>query len=336
MTGGQGQFHGHERGHDHAHAGGGHEHGAGGHTHGVSADADRRALTVALLLIVGFMIAEVTVGLIASSLALLADAAHMLTDAAALGLSLVALRLATRPAKGAATFGLKRAEILSAQFNGASLLVLAVLIVYEAIRRLIEPPTVEAKLMLAVALVGILVNVAATWTLAKANRQSLNVEGSFQHILTDLYAFIGTAVAAAIILWLGYDRADPVASLLVAALMLRASYGLLRDSGRIFLEMSPKRIDPEQLAETLVGQAGVVSVHDLHVWEISSDMPSLSAHVLVRYDADCHASRRTLEELLEQRYGITHTTLQVDHSSEGRPIQLSPMRADKPANKHRH
>jgi cobalt-zinc-cadmium efflux system protein len=308
----------------HSHSGGaGHQHDhGGGHGHGVSADADRRALTGVLLLILGFMVAEVIVGLIASSLALLADAAHMLTDAAALGLSLLALNLAARPAKGAATFDLKRAEILSAQLNGASLLVLAVLIVFEAVRRLIEPPRVEGGLMLAVALVGIVVNLGATWMLAKANRQSLNVEGSFQHILTDLYAFIGTAIAAAVILLSGFDRADPIASLLVAGLMLKASYGLLRDSGRIFLEMAPKGIDPDQVARTLVEHPAVVSVHDLHVWEVSSDMPSLSAHVLVSHDADCHAARRDLERALTERYGIEHTTLQVDHTTEGRPIQI--------------
>jgi cobalt-zinc-cadmium efflux system protein len=309
-------------GHSHSDGAGHHDPGSGGHSHGVSADADRRALSGALLLILGFMVAEVVVGLIASSLALLADAAHMLTDAAALGLWLLALSLAARPAKGAATFGLKRAEILSAQFNGASLLVLAALIIFEALRRLIEPPHIQGGLMLAVALVGIVVNLAASWMLSKANRKSLNVEGSFQHILTDLYAFIGTAIAAAVILVSGFDRADPIASLLVAGLMVKASYGLLRDSGRIFLEMAPKDIDPEQVGRTIVQHQAVVSVHDLHVWQISSDMPSLSAYVLVRHDVDCHAVRRELERQLAEAFGIDHTTLQVDHSTEGMPIQI--------------
>ena len=174
---------------------------------------------------------EVVVGLVAESLALLSDAAHMLTDAAALGLSIVAIRLAARPAKGVMTYGLKRVEILSAQANGVSLLVLGLLIVFEALRRLIDPPDVGGRLVLIVALVGIVVNLVATWTLAKANRQSLNVEGSFQHLLTDLYAFIATAIAGAVIILTGYQRADAIASLLVAALMLRAAYGLLRASG---------------------------------------------------------------------------------------------------------
>jgi cobalt-zinc-cadmium efflux system protein len=289
----------------------GHEHG--GHSHGVSADADSRKLTIALALILSFMCVEVATGVIAHSLALLSDAGHMLTDAAAIAFSIVAVRLAQRPAKGAMTFGLKRVEILSAQANGVTLLVLAGFIIFEAIRRLVTPPNVRAGLILAVALVGIAVNIAATWTLAKANRQSLNVEGSFQHILTDLYAFIGTAVAALIILITGFNRADPIASLFVAALMLRSSWGLLRDSGRVFLEAAPKGLDPNEIGRAMAGVANVREVHDLHVWEVTSGFPALSAHVLVGRDDNCHATRRRLEALLHERYDLDHTTLQVDH-----------------------
>ncbi len=197
---------------------------------------------------------EVVVGLVAESLALLSDAAHMLTDAAALGLSIVAIRLAARPAKGVMTYGLKRVEILSAQANGVTLLVLALLIVFEALRRLIDPPDVGGRLVLIVALVGIAVNLVATWTLAKANRQSLNVEGSFQHLLTDLYAFIATAIAGAVIILTGFERADAIASLFVAALMLRAAYGLLRASGRVFLEAAPAGLDPDEIGRLLASQ----------------------------------------------------------------------------------
>jgi cobalt-zinc-cadmium efflux system protein len=176
----------------------GHHDAAGahaGHHHGIAPDSDRRRLAAALSLIVSFMAVEVLVGVLSSSLALLSDAAHMLTDATALGLSLVAIRLAQRPARGALTFGLKRAEILSAQFNGATLLVLALLIVYEGIRRLASPPKVAGGAVLAVALAGIAVNLAAALLLSQANRRSMNVEGAFQHILTDLLAFVATAIA---------------------------------------------------------------------------------------------------------------------------------------------
>jgi cobalt-zinc-cadmium efflux system protein len=298
-----------------------HGHSHAGHSHGASADADRGKLAVALALILAFMAAEVVTGIIANSLALLSDAAHMLTDAAAIGFSLVAINLAQRPAEGQMTFGLKRAEILSAQANGITLLVLAAIIAIEAVRRLVSPPEVEGTLILVVALAGIVVNLAATATLAKANRQSLNVEGSFQHILTDLFAFVGTAIAAAVILLTGFDQADAIASLLVAGLMLRSAIGLLRDSGRIFLEAAPKEMDPQEIGRCMAEQPGVVEVHDLHVWEVTSEFPALSAHVTVEADADCHRARLELAELIERRFDIPHTTLQVEHEPE-RLVQI--------------
>jgi cobalt-zinc-cadmium efflux system protein len=287
-----------------------------GHTHGASADADRDKLWIALALILGLMAGEVIAGIIANSLALLSDAAHMLTDAAAIGLSLLALRLSLRPPGGAMTFGLKRVEILSAQVNGVTLLVLAAVIGIEAVRRLIHPPSVDGGLVLFVALAGIAVNLTATAVLARANRASLNVEGSYQHILTDLYAFIGTAIAAILIITTGFDRADAIASVLVAGLMLRSAYGLLRESGRVFLEAAPKGIDPDEVGRRMCEQRGVVEVHDLHVWEVTSEFPALAAHVTVARDADCHRARLELAGLLENEFGIHHTTLQVEHEPE--------------------
>jgi cobalt-zinc-cadmium efflux system protein len=301
---------------------GAHEHGGhAGHSHGVSADADRGKLTIALALIVGFMLVEVVVGIATHSLALLSDAAHMLTDAAAIALALVAIRLARRPAEGNFTFGLKRAEILSAQFNGATLLVLGVLIAIEGVRRLFDPPDVPGAALLIVALVGVVVNLAATWTLSRANRESLNVEGAYQHILTDLAAFIATAIAGAVILITGFTRADGIAALIIAAIMLRASYGLLRDSGRILLEGAPPGLDPEEVGKAMVSAAGVVEVHDLHLWEVSSGFPSLAAHVLVGDEDDCHVRRLELAAMLDERFGIDHVTLQMDHA-QTRPLQV--------------
>jgi cobalt-zinc-cadmium efflux system protein len=283
------------------------------HDHGVSADADRGKLAIALALIVSFMAVEVAVGIVAGSLALLSDAAHMLTDAGALALSLLAIRLARRPAFGAMTFGLKRSEILAAAVNGSTLLVLGLLIVYEGVRRLIEPPPVDGAPVLIVAILGVAVNVVATAILARANRRSLNVEGAYQHIFTDLIAFIATAIAGAVILVTGFDRADGIAALLVAAIMLRAAYGLLRESGRVFLEAAPRGLDPQEIGRRMAGQPGVAEVHDLHIWEVTSGFPALSAHVLVGRNADCHGARRALERLLHDDFEIEHTTLQVDH-----------------------
>jgi cobalt-zinc-cadmium efflux system protein len=288
--------------HDHAH----------GHAHGGEQDA--RRLGTALALIVAFMIGEVVVGILAHSLALLSDSAHMLTDAGALVMSLVVLRLAARPAGGNRTFGLRRSEILSAQANGAALLVLAGLIVYGAIRRLVSPPPTAGGAVLVVALVGIAVNLLATWQLAGANRRSLNIEGSFQHVLNDLYAFIATAIAGALILATGWVRADAVAALFVAALMFHASWRLLRDSGRVLLDIAPAGLPVQEIGTAMASHHGVVEVHDLHVWEVTTEFPTLSAHVLVEPGADCHGIRRELERLLRQRFHLEHTTLQVEHA----------------------
>lgn len=288
-----------------------------GRAQGVAAAGDDGGrLTVALALIVGFMLVEVVVGAVVHSLALLSDAAHMLTDAGAIGLSLLAIRLAARPAKGAMTYGFKRAEILSAQFNGATLLVLALLITYEGISRLVAPPAVGGTAVLVVALVGVVVNLAATRTLSQANRESMNVEGAFRHILTDLAAFIFTAIAGAVIITTGFRRADAIASLVIAAIMLMAAYRLLRDSGRVFLEAAPRGLDPDVIGRAMAGHPGVSEVHDLHVWEVTSGFPSLSAHVLVGTRTDCHAVRRDLEALLRDRFALNHTTLQVEHRGE--------------------
>jgi cobalt-zinc-cadmium efflux system protein len=271
-------------------------------------------LWTALWLILSFMAAEVAVGMLAESLALISDAAHMLTDAASVGLALLVARLAARPARGRFTFGFTRAEVLSAQANGATLLGLSVWFAVEGIRRLAHPPPVAGAPVLVVALVGIGVNIAASWSLSRANRASLNVEGAFQHILTDAFAFVATAVAGALVWALGFARADAVAALVVAALMVRAGWRLLRDSGRIMLETAPAGTDPEAIGTQLAGTSNVREVHDLHLWQITAGQPALSAHVLVSPGVDCHAVRDDLERLLRTRHSVEHTTLQVDHA----------------------
>jgi cobalt-zinc-cadmium efflux system protein len=284
-----------------------------GHDHPIAADADRGKLRLALGLILGFMVVEVAAGVVADSLALLSDAAHMLTDAGAVGLALGAATLAARPPSGRFTFGLGRAEILSAQTNGATLLVLAGVLGFEAVRRLLDPPPVDGGLVIAVGLLGAAVNVGAAWALAKAERRSLNVEGARAHVLTDLYASLGAALAGALVLLLDFRAADPIAALLVALLMLRTAWSLLRDSGRVLLEGAPQGMDPAAIGRALAGHPGVVEVHDLHVWEVTTDFPALAAHVLVAPGDDCHRIRRELQGVLGERFGIRHTTLQVDH-----------------------
>jgi cobalt-zinc-cadmium efflux system protein len=282
------------------------------HRHGM--ETNQRWLGAALGLLLGFMLTEALVGFLVNSLALLSDAAHLLTDVAALALALVALRLARRPPGGGFTYGLKRTEILSAQANGITLLLLAAWLGYEAVRRLLVPPPVQGWPVLLTALAGVVVNLGATWCVRRADRRSLNVRGAYVHILTDLAAFIATAVAGLVILLTGFTRADAIASMLVVALMVYAGVGLVRDSGRVLLEGAPAGLDPARIGHDMAAQDGVVEVHDLHVWEITSGSPALSAHVLVAPTRDCHRLRGELERMLRQRYELTHTTLQLDHA----------------------
>ncbi len=284
---------------------------------------DRRALTTALILVALLMAGEIAAGLVAHSLALLADAGHMLTDAAALGFALVASAMAARPAIGRWTFGYSRLEILAAQANGITLGLIALWIVWSAVHRLIDPHDVRGGLVLVVATAGALVSLLASLVLARASRESLNVRSAFLHVATDVAAFAASAIAGGLILATGWDRFDPIASLLVAALMLWSSAQLLRESTLIFLERAPSDVDPEAIGRALVAEEGVVEVHDLHVWTVTSGFPALSAHVLVEPGADCHAARRRLEHTLAERFGLTHTTLQVEHAERAAtPVEL--------------
>ena len=278
------------------------------------------------------MAAEIAAGMIGHSLALLADAGHLLTDAAALAFALVASAMAARPAAGRWTFGYSRLEILAAQANGITLGLIALWVVWSAVHRLVDPHDVRGGLVLAVALGGVAVSIAASFVLARASRESLNVRGAFLHLLTDVAAFGAAALAGGLILATGWDRFDPIASIAVAALMLWSSAQLLRESTLIFLERAPGDADPDAIGRALVAEQDVVEVHDLHVWTVTSGFPALSAHVLVEQGADCHGLRRELEGMLDDRFGLTHTTLQVDHAPEARqPVELgAPFRREGP------
>lgn len=286
------------------------------HAHGVRPDADVRYLAVALGSIAAFMVAEAVAAVLAHSVALLADAGHMLTDVGALLASIGAARLSRRPPSGAYTYGLKRAEILSAAVNGVALLVVAGLIALEAARRLATPPPVDGSVVLGVACAGALVNLFATRVLAKANRESLNVRGAFVHLLTDLYAFVGTAVAGAVVIVTGWRRADPVASLVVVSIMLIAARGLLAAAGRILLQAAPDQMDLTVVREHLLHTEHVLDVHDLHAWTVTSGLPTVSAHVVV--EDHCFATGhapQVLDELqrcLVGHFDVEHATFQLE------------------------
>jgi cobalt-zinc-cadmium efflux system protein len=301
----------------------------GDHTHGTSLESDSRYVLGALILISLFLLVEVTAAFVGSSLALLADAGHLLTDVVALAVSAWALQLAKRPAQGRWTFGLRRAEILSAAANGVTLVAIALIIAVEAITRLISPHRVEGSLVLVIALVGAAVNIAATFVLSKANRRNLNIRGAYVHVLTDLYAFIGTAIAGLIIVLTKWQRADSIASLFVVALMLRSAWSLLRDAGKVLLQGAPDNLDLDDVRAHLARVHHVLDVHDLHAWTVSSDLPTLSAHVVV--DDGCFNSGDTprildaLQACLEEHFAIAHATFQLEPAThEGHEEGLHP------------
>jgi cobalt-zinc-cadmium efflux system protein len=246
----------------------------------------------------------------------------MLTDAGALLMSIIVIGLVRRPAKGNLTFGLKRAEILSAQLNGATLLVLGLLIAVEAVLRIITPPDTGGAAVLIVAIIGIGVNLVATLVLAGANRSSLNIEGAFQHIVTDLVAFVATAIAGAVILLSGFNQADGIAALFVAGVMFFSAYRLITASGRVLMEAAPEGLDPREIGMAMAAEPQVDNVHDLHIWEVTSGFPALAAHVIVEPDSDCHQRRRELEAMLHERFGIEHVTLQVDHPPSDKLLHI--------------
>jgi cobalt-zinc-cadmium efflux system protein len=286
------------------------------HPHGPGAGSDRRYLLTALVLLAAFMLAEVITAVVSGSLALLSDAGHMLSDVGAIGAALWAIALAERPPAGKWTFGWKRAEILSAAANGITLLVISGIVTAEAVSRLIHPPAVDGGPMIVVAAAGIVVNVAASWVLARANRSSLNVEGAFRHVLTDVYGFIGTVIAGVVIVTTGFTRADAIASLVVVVLMVKAAWGLLRDSGRVLLEAAPEGMDLEQVRAHLGGLPHVLGVHDLHAWTVTSGLPALSAHVVIDDScfSDGHAPQLLdqLQACLAGHFDVAHSTFQLE------------------------
>jgi cobalt-zinc-cadmium efflux system protein len=284
--------------------------------------ASRRALVIVLLLTLAFSVVEAVGGVLTDSLALLADAGHMVSDVVALALALIALTLAQRPSSPRRSFGFQRAEILAAFVNGLALVLVSAWIVWEAIQRFDNPPEILGGWMLAVAFVGLAVNAFAATILLRSGRESLNVDAAFRHVLADLLGSAGVLVAALVIVLTGWERVDPIVSILIAVLILASAWTILRDSTAILMEETPSGIDADEVARAIVEVDGVASVHDLHVWRITSGFDALSAHVLVGKGEDCHARRRDIERMIAERFGITHTTLQVDHDAADALIEL--------------
>jgi cobalt-zinc-cadmium efflux system protein len=285
-----------------------------------------RALGAVLALTAGYAVVEIVGGVLTGSLALLADAGHMLGDVAALALALGAAWLATRPATPKRSFGYRRAEILAALANGVALIAIAIWIFIEAIRRLDNPPRVLGGWMLAVAALGLGLNLLAAWILTRIREENLNVAAAFRHVLADLAGSGGVIVAGLVVVATGWRQADPLAGLAIGLMILTSSWTIIRDSIAILLEATPAGIDAREVGRRMAAADGVVEVHDLHIWTITSGFPALSAHVLVRRGDDCHARRRELQIMLAKDFNLEHTTLQVEHVGEREGLQIAPLR----------
>jgi cobalt-zinc-cadmium efflux system protein len=296
--------------HDHT----GHDHAGHGHTPGIDRDAQRRALRVALVANAGFLVVEVVAGLATHSLALLADAAHMASDVIALVIALVAQALLARPATDRHSYGLQRAEVLGAQANGIGLVVVAAWIVVTAVQRLGSPADVHGGALLVVAALGLVVNLGSVVVLQRAAGDSLNMRGAVLHMGLDAAGSVAAMIAGVAALG-GADRVDPAVSIVVAALVLWSAWGLLRSTAHVLLEGTPRGVDPDAVADALLAEAGVEAVHHLHVWSLASDVPALSAHVVLEGEQTLHEAQAAggrLKELLDHRFGITHATLELE------------------------
>lgn len=315
--------------HSHAHAPAAHAHAPGearghGHSHGHShghTDAPRRALGAALVLTASFMLVEVGVGLWSGSLALLADAGHMLNDAAALGLSLLVTWVAARPRTVTHTFGFRRAEVMGAFVNAVALAVAGILVIREAIERLGAPPEIRGIGMLVAAIIGLCVNLASAWILARHGGGSINVRGALLHVLSDALGSVAAIIAGALILAFGWRLADPIASLVIAAFILFGAMRLLRDTVHVLMEGAPQGVDVHAIERTIEATEGVAGVHDLHVWSIVPGETLVSAHVVLRPGAHGTDVARLVGVLLEHAHGIHHATIQPE-SPESALIEL--------------
>jgi cobalt-zinc-cadmium efflux system protein len=294
------------------------------HSHGPGAwrGADRRALLIAAALTTAFMFAEAAGGLIFGSLALLADAGHMLSDSFSLLLALAAVSLAARPATARRTFGFKRAEILAALVNGVLLVVVSVWVIVEALQRLRDPVEILGGGMLVVAVLGLVVNLIAARVLMRSGGESLNVRAALRHVLGDLAGSVGVIVAALAIILTGWEPIDAIVSILISVTIAASAWSVLREAVEVLLESAPADLDTQEIGEAMASESGVLEVHDLHVWQITSGFPSLSAHVLVGADDDCHRVRLRLEVMLAERFEIEHTTLQVEHVPGEAPLSI--------------
>ena len=315
-------------GHDHSGGGHGHSHGFGAHALEARREDSRRRLVVALGINVVLLLAEAVGGILTGSLAVLADAGHLLSDVGSIVLALIAARLAARPATGRRTFGYQRSEVLAALVNGLTLVAVSVIIGIAAIGRFSDPPSVAGGGVLALGVLGLLGNAAATWYLARGERADVNLEGVLRHSFADALGSLGVIVAGAVVLAGGSDVVDPIVGLLISVLVLFSSWRLLKEPFDVLMEAAPADLDVDRMGAAICRVDGVRSVHDLHVWTVTAGFPALAAHVVVARDADRDQIRQHLEMELGETFGIEHTTLQMEEEATGGLLRVENARRD--------
>lgn len=301
--------------HDHFSAGHTHSNNAHSHTH----NTNKRALLISFILISSFMFVEFVGGLMTNSLALLSDAGHMLSDAVALGLSLSAVIFGERAATSKMTFGYKRFEILAALLNGIILILLSIFICKEAIERFSQPAPVLGEGMMIISTIGLIINIVVAWILSRGQtKDNLNIKSAFMHVLGDLLGSVGAITAAILILAFDWYIADPIASIIVSLLVLYSGWHILKEAINILMESKPSNIDTAEVVEAIKSVEGVENIHDLHIWMITSDFPTLTAHINVKQDSDRDMLLENIVQEIMDRTGIKHITVQL----EGRELNL--------------
>ncbi|WP_421378866.1 cation diffusion facilitator family transporter [Bacillus salacetis] len=300
--------HHHGHGHDH------HDHH--GHDHGHAREGNKKGLTIALIITTGIMLLEFFGGLITNSLALLSDSGHMLSDASSLALSLVAMWFAGRAATSTKTYGYYRFEILAALLNGVTLFLIAGFIVYEAYNRMFDPPTVSSGTMMLIAFIGLLANLLSAWALIKKGdvKDNVNLRSAYLHVLGDALGSVGAILAGAVMLIFDWYWADPLISVLVALLILKSAWGIISHTVHILMEGTPSGVEVKSVRNELENIQGVRDVHDLHIWTITSGMNSLSCHLLIEDEEDDQAILQKAIDIIEEKFHINHTTIQVERS----------------------
>jgi len=302
--------------HDHEHDHAGHSHGYGAHALEARRADSRRRMLVALAINVGLFAVEVVGGILAGSLAVLADAGHLLSDIASIVLALIAVRLASLPASGRRTFGYMRSEVLAALVNGLLLVAVSVGIGVAAIGRLSDPPEIEGGIVLVLGVLGLLGNIVATWVLARGERTDVNLEGVLRHSAADALGSLGVVLAGVVVLLGGSDIVDPIVGILISILVLLSSWRLIKEPVDVLMEAAPANLDVDEVGASICGVEGVRSVHDLHVWTVTAGFGAIAAHVVVARGVDRDLARQQLELLLRESYGIEHTTLQMEEEAD--------------------